>query len=520
MTGLLEGQKVQIYNTSDVKIYEATVGVGGDHLDFDISASEYPMYGYLKVYATDGITLIEVTATIQFCGGDTWYWVSPYGTLKAETSAFVIIRDSGTGSPKSATITATLLKPDTTPAVGKTVYFSTSKGEVLPTSGETDANGQCTTELTSDEHGLAVVKVNWPGDGDVPACVAWATHHVLYDAEVADATKKFQFYVEGVELDFDTGSYSLSTETTPQEFTVTIPEWNSLIVRRGLVSIYRLGVKEFSGVLTGIDRDLGTTIPVTLSGVDSKALLNDRVVTLKDYLNDSLADILDDLLDTYPCGITLGTVGPYPASLSITISDESLVSSVSRLMNVIGWLYRVTTDNTLDVMSSFGQAKPNIVFEQGVNLFHAKHRINDSTVSNSIRARGKETLVSTQFDPASIEELGILEGVLFQKSLDIQTTLDLAVLAELGRLVGGTTEISGDVIDAYRQGLGRSMIGSQLQRLTLISPALYKVVKITRNMRDPKAATIECSNRVTVELGDLVSGLRRELKDLSAKSSI
>ena len=252
------------------------------------------------------------------CGGDSWYWVPPYGTLTLESSAFIIVRTGGTGSPTSTTITATLLTQAGAPAPGKTIQFSTGRGTVDPTSNATDANGQVTTTLTSTTHGIAVVKANWLGDVDVPAAVAWATHHVFYNAEVGDTDKKIQFFLEGIEYAYADGSYSLSSETTPQTFRVQIPEWVSTITRRGLVGIYRKGIKEFSGVLTNIDRPFSENPQIILSGPESKLLLEDRVVTLKDYPAKTLVEILTDLLASYPCGITLGTVGTYPTTLTIT----------------------------------------------------------------------------------------------------------------------------------------------------------------------------------------------------------
>ena len=103
------------------------------------------------------------------------------------STAFIIFAPQASGTPKSATITATLLTPAGAPYPGVTIYFTTGRGSVTPASAVTDANGQASTALTSTTHGFAVVKCNWPGDASVPAAVGFMTHHVFYDAEVGDA---------------------------------------------------------------------------------------------------------------------------------------------------------------------------------------------------------------------------------------------------------------------------------------------------------------------------------------------
>ena len=516
VTGLTPSQKVEIYRTSDdVKTHEATCAGGQTQVVIDIDTDDYPLYCYLKIYATDSATLIETTPNHRLCGGDSWYWVSPYGTLTVESSAFIFIRSSGTGTPKQANITATLKTQAGAVAPGKTIYFTTGKGAVDPASDVTDANGEAHTVLTSDSHGIAVVKCNWPGDADVPAAVAWATHHIFYNAEVGDDEKRFQFYVEGVAYSFSKGSYSLASGAEPQMFSVQITEWLTTITRRGLVSIYRKGVKEFSGVLTKIDRTLSENPNVTLSGTDSKSLLETRVVTLKDYSAKSLSYILDDLLDSYPCGITLGTVATYPSNLTITFADETLVSSVSRLCDVLGWLYRVNADNTLDVKLSFGSSKPDVSFTEGLSLFVAGNTEDYTGMSNSLRMRGNETLVSTQFDAASVEAIGLVEDVAFQKSITAQATLDIAAVAELARRVGAAVKIAAEILDDY--GMGTWTVDDWIT-LTCDDVDLsgtYKVVRIERDMTDENYGKVDFSNRQAVELGDLFDRLKRELKDLN-----
>ena len=118
-----------------------------------------------------------------------------------------------------------------------------------------------------------------------------------------------------------------------------------------------------------------------------------------------------------------GTVGTYPTTLTITFSDSSVRAAVASLCDVIGWLYRVTAGNALDLKSSFGANKPNISFVEAVNLFMATISENYTQTANSVRMRGEETLVSTAFDASSIEAIGLIEAVAFQKSITVQKHL-------------------------------------------------------------------------------------------------
>lgn len=520
VTGLTPGQVVKIYRASDNTLLDTKTCAGGaTQIVSDIDAQDYPLYLYFKVYATDGVTLIEITPNYRMCGGDTWAWVSPTGTLAIESSEFIIIRTAGSGTPKSATITATLTTPAGSPYPGATIYFTTSRGTVSPTSDVTDSNGEASTTLTSDTHGIAIVKANWPGDASVPAAVGFMMHHVFYTAEVGDTDKKFQLYVEGVELVYVDGSYSLSNQTEPQEWSAQIPEWQSTITRRGLVSIYRKGVKEYSGVLLKIGRLMSENSRVSLGGVDSKALLSDRVVTLKDYSAKTLAYIAADLLTSYTCGITLGALGDYPTSFSITFADQSLVDATTHLCDVIGWLYRINSDNTLDIKPSFGATK-SVTFEQGVNFFQGSNDEDYTQLSNTLRMRGNEDLVSTQVNASSIESLGLAEGVAFEKSITVQATLDMAAVAELDRRVAGAIQIGGQVLDTYDVG---SWGVDDWITLTCTENELsgtYKVVNIRRDMKDPNYAEVEFQNPAAVRLADIIEGIRRQLKDLNAKTAI
>jgi len=516
VTNLIPGQKVKIYRSSDnVEITEATCAGGQTSVSLDVDAEEYPEYMYLKIYASDGSTLIEISPSYKMSGGDTWAWTPPGGTLTVTGTPYLFYRQGAEATPKSAALTAILKTEVGDPAPGKTIYFSTGLGSVDPASDVTDNDGEAHTTLTSSVQGITVVKCAWPGSADIPAAVAYSEHHVFYDAEAGDSEKPFQFYIEGKEFSYVRGEYALSTETTPQEFSVEIPEWTDGIIPRGLITIYRLGAAEYSGVLTKIHRDLSESPQVRLGGTDSKSLLETRVVTLSDYSGKTLTEIITGLLNAYPCAVSAGEIETYPSALSISLADEYLVSSISRVVNLIGWFYRVTPDRELDVASTFGISRPNITFSEGTNLFRVANDEDYTQIMNSVRMRGSSTLVSTVFDDPSIGAVGKLDGIAFQKSIATQSTLDIAANAELARCVTGAIKINGDALDDY--DLGSWGIADWV---TITSDYVdlsdsFKVVLIRRDMTDPTFAHIECANRAAVDLGDLLEKLKRELKDLN-----
>ena len=158
----------------------------------------------------------------------------------------------------------------------------------------------------------------------------------------ATPDKKFQLYIEGVELAYSDGSYLLSSATEPQEWSVVIPEWQSTITRRGLVSIYRKGIKEFSGVLLKIGRLMSDNSRVVSAALTVKPFSATGSFRSKTILRRLCSYIVTDLLSSYQCGISVGALGDYPTSLSITFADQSLVDAVAHLCDVIGWIYRIT----------------------------------------------------------------------------------------------------------------------------------------------------------------------------------
>lgn len=521
ITGLVSGNKIEIYRTSDdVKVGEATCAPYETNVQIDLDLEEYPLYCYFKIYGTDSLTLLEISGDLTVCGGDEWYWSTLEGTMTAASDVLTFVSLRGTGTPQSATVTATLRNAGGSLMPGKTILFTTSRGELSAASDVTDANGQASAVLTSLTHGIAVVRCNWPGDGDVPAATCWVTLHVLLTAEVGDSDKAFQFYVEGVELDFvpEASTYVLASQNAAQEFSVEIPEWDDRLTRRGIVNIYREGVQEYSGILIKEEESMANP-RIILGGTDLKELLATRNVTTKQYVAKSLSYIITDLLTSYYCGITPGSIDDYPTTFTIDFFDESLLSSISRLINLIGWQFRVSLGLTLDAHETFERQNPAIAFTGGVNLYEVKKVQDDSEIRNTVRARGSQTLESTAVNMASMSELGQLETTIFQKDITAQALLDIAASAELLRKVDDSPAITAEVHDEYAVG---SWLVNDWITATNTRPALsgtYRVCKIERNMKDPEWAAVQLGSP-TLDLADLLERIVRIVKDLGSKTTI
>ena len=136
VTGLTPGQKVEIYRSSDNHLIDTKTcaPAPATSVVLDVSAEDFPEQMYLKVYATDGSTLVETTTSYEICGGDTWNWTANVGTISVVSDVFIIYRSAAAATPKTANITATLLTGAGVPYPNKTVNFSTTLCTVTPSS--------------------------------------------------------------------------------------------------------------------------------------------------------------------------------------------------------------------------------------------------------------------------------------------------------------------------------------------------------------------------------------------------
>jgi hypothetical protein len=513
ITGLTPGQKVKIYRSSDDALIDTqTVAGGEDHVHLDISAEDFPEQMYLKVYGTDGATLIETTTSYEMCGGDEWAWDPGVGTIKLASDVMIIYRSAAAGTPKTANLTANLKTTGGENYPGASIQFTTPLGTMIPTSDMTDANGNAHSALTGTSHGLAIVKAAWLGDATVPACSTYCVVHIFYETEAGDSDKEYQFFIEGIEYSFVLGSYAWNEQGKRETFEIEIPEWLSTITRGGLVSIYRRGVKDFAGVLKGRDRSLSDAPRVILRGADVSILL-DRCVELELYSSKTPQYIINDLLTKYPCGISAGNLGACAASLTITIDTESLFEAIERTCKAVNWNFRVTLNRTLDFAENFTGGIVPVAFEEGVNILDAKWSEDDYSLANWIRMKGNG-ITSTRQDGVAIAAQGLHQAPAFQKTISDQATLDTMCQAVLDLSKTTDETIRVEAVDDYDVGTFATE-----DQVTVTAPIIglsgtYTIKRIERDMTQPRVVIMDLSNR-TKDFWDLDAEYRRMTKDVS-----
>jgi hypothetical protein len=514
VTGLTPGQKVELYRASDNALLdtETCAAPPATSITFTIANTELsPEQMYLKIYATDGATLIETTASYEVCGGDTWDWTPGAGTLKITVDADIIYRTAAVGTPKTCNVTGNLKTLAGANYPGATIYFSTTLGAASPTSDVTDANGNAETALTSASYGIAVVKAWFLGDATVPACSAYYTVHVFYEAEAPDTAKDFQFYIEGIEYAYVTGRYTQNELGDVNDFEVEIPEWLSTITINGFVNIYRKGVKEFHGILKMPNRSLSDNPRVVLKGPDVSALLNDTIADTKIYSSKTPQFIINDLLTSFVCGIYPGSLGSCTTNLTITIETESLAKAIPRVCDLVGWKFRVNMDRTLDFAESFTGGTAAASFTEGEDLTMADRQTNYSAVENYIRMKGSG-IYSTKQDGTKIQEQGLHQAPAFNKSISNQATLDAACQAYLDMKKVEEETIPAEVIDEYDPGTFGPEDYITVTSATTGLSGTYQIRKIERNLKDPNYAKLDLSNK-TKEYWELDTEYRRMTKD-------
>ena len=390
-----------------------------------------------------------------------------------------------------------------------------AKGAVSPSSDTTDANGNAHTTLSSltTTFGLAVVKAQWLGDDNVPACSAYVMVHVFYDVEAPDSSVGFQLYIEGYPLEFVSGKYGMNGQGKPESFEVEIPEWDDNIATFGLVSIYRKGVKEFAGVYTVPDRHLSDAPRVTLRGLDQTFLLIDRVVDLKIYSGKTPAYIINDLLTSFDSGINAGSLESSSDVLTITITSENLLAGIQRVCDAVCWDFRLGLDRTLDLAENFGGLPSGASFTEGVDIFDADVSADYTKIANWVRMVG-DGIVSTKQDGTNIMDQGLHQIPAFQNSISSQSTLDTICQALLD-LTKNRSET--DVLlayDAYAPGTFNSEDTVTVTAPTVGMAGEYLIKRIERDMTDPNFALLELSNRLA-QYWELDESYRRMIKDLS-----
>jgi hypothetical protein len=529
VTGLATGQEVTLYNaTTQAIIGYAVCAPGATSVGISLAnETTIPEQIYAVITAADGETIIETTPAYLMCGGDVWNW-TPLQTLGIVVDNFQIYQKNAPSGaqPTIAVITATLnqLTPGNPPYAGKTINFSTSLGTLSVATAVTGANGQAVVSLTSTRPGLAVVQATWTGDATVGAASGFVNVHVFYDVEDPDETAPFQLYVQGYLYPYvggtaGTSHYGVNYQQKIETFAIDIKQYYPTLTPRGIVRIYRYGVLEYAGILTGIKRTIGTTYEITLSGSDASVLLDTRVIQEALYTNQSPEYIINDLLNNYQCGISPGQLGVSNILLpSVLLTDVSLRAAVQQICGLIGWTYRVNPDLSLDFASEFGGGTASVEFDEGDRVGDSTSQLDYSTVANRIILVGSG-IVSVQSDSDSINSIGLIEQVQFQKTITDQGTLGAACAAMLAD--SENTELIAQITvrDNYPPGTFNAQDSITVNIPDLDLAGLYTVVRIQRDLTDPTTATIDLDRRLP-ELWELDETSARMLNDLSAGLSL
>ena len=522
VTGLQAGWTVLVYAGDGTNRLISNQTATNNQITVDLTNEPFPELVYLQIL--DGAVLVEKTASVMVCGGDTWAWVPLATGLTAAPNPFIIYRQGGTGSPKTSLITATLTNPGTgLPYADKPVYFSTTLGTLSAAYAITNKAGQATVTLTAPSQlGIAVVTCTWNGDLNIPAATQYLAIHVFYGAETGNPNIPFQAYVEGYPLTIQGGTYTVNYRMLPGQFQITIPVWNPNITPNGLVGIWRNGVKEYTGVLQRIERQLGDQLTVTLTGVDAGILLNNRVIDFESLTGMTPQAAIAYLLRKYWCGITAGSLatftgvdlvnippGSFPSSSYLvepgvepgttvtvsplfltdcTVTSQTLQAAIQTVCNSIGWVYRVNTNLTLDFAEAFGRGVRNVQFTEGTtNLISCQTITDYSTEVNVLHVQGQQ-IQTVACDWTSLEEIGLMESTDLQPTITDMATLNLAAQGALNNLQNAA------VVTITLEGKDDTAPGTFLPEdlVTVTSPTLglsgnYQVAQVTRDMGKPAA---------------------------------
>jgi hypothetical protein len=524
VTGLAVGQKVELYEAGTTYLIgSGIVPANSTSATISVAAETFPEQMYAKVYAADGASLIESTPAYLMSGGDVWVWTAPQIVSVTVDNFQIYQKNSPSGAqPTTAVITATLtqLISGNPPYVGKTLNFSTTLGTLSKATAVTDANGHAVVSLTSTTPGLAVVQVSWPGDATVTAAVGFVNVHVFYDAEDADETQPFQLFVQGYQYPYvggtaGTSHYGQNYQQKIETFSFDIPRHYPTLTPRGILRVYRYGILEYAGILEGIKRTIGSSYKITLSGSDASKLLDTRIIQTALFTNVSPEYIINALLTTYQCGIDVGQLNATGIILpSVLFTDVTLRAAIQQVCGLIGWTYRVNPILTLDFAAQFGGGTTAASFNEGDTVGDATSQLDYSTIGNRIILVGSG-VVSIQSDSDSINSIGLIEQVAFQKTVTDQGTLDTACQAMLAD--SENTELIAQIIvrDTYPPGTfgPEDSIAVNIPDLGLAG--VYTVVRIQRDLSDPTIATIDLNRRMP-ELWELDETSSRMLSDISA----
>jgi hypothetical protein len=521
ITGLLGGQKIELYNSGGTLLYSWTspsTGTNGT-LVSDITGnitSAYGLLGYFKVYDTNGTSLLYTSSTAAIWGGDVYNWV-PNTPIITITTVSTQIYVAGSGlTPYTTILTVTLTDANYNPLSGRSIQFTPNLGTCSPASASTDANGHATTTFTAGASpGLAGVLAQFLGDATYGAASVQQLLDIYLQQPVINPAKGFQVFIEGQEIVAASGNYLLSTNFQPQAFQVVTPVMSYAIGGWWLIQIYRYGVLEFTGRILGRKRTSGINPQTTITGVDNKIMLQRRVVNAG-YTDDP-KNIINSLLNNYPCGVSPGTLVSYGNTITLAATWEVLFDALSSIQSVTGWLFRLNASQTLDFGSTFGQVQ-NVQIVLGVNATLTDNEEDWTQLNTSVTVvgsgSGSSLLVAQASDPVSTLAYGLIETVSLQKSITSQGALNLAAAQLLTSLDQTKITITVDFVDLYPTGTyGPFDTLNVTDNSTGLSGA-YQVFTLKRDLTQPNYAELTLTH-LPVQLSDIMQALRSNVKDLS-----
>jgi len=516
VTNLQAGNKIKVYLADGTLLGTGTVGGGQTSTSVNCeSVLIQPFQGYIKVYDTDGLTLLHTSPTQALVIGDSFAWAAGRSYMTGPAASMRIYKTDAVATPKTQAITLTLRDLVTDlPIAGKLVTFSTSLGSVSPASDTTDANGEVDVTLTSGGSlGWAVVKASFAGDASWCSCNGLVEVAVYDEADFGDSSKPYQVFIQGVPTAFSGGSYRKSTAFDMQDFSLVLPDIDPTINAPFEVIIYRRGIKDFVGRISKPIRTI--TYNMTIPGKSNHWKLARRVAN-KAYTAQDPHAIIDDVLTRYPAGVSQGTIGTFGTLITHEFNYETDLAVIRKLVDITGWKARLDLDDSVDFEPDLGATKA-VTFVNGSKTADLVRETDFGPLDTRTFLIGDpSTLVSDKDDATAAAIYGLVEQAFFDKNATTQTVLDSENQVILDSRKVPVERISGTVIDleyaADAYGVFDWVTVTDVDATGL--SGTYRVVAIERDLTDCGAARIELSN-LSLASEDLQGQMARIVKDLS-----
>jgi hypothetical protein len=517
VTNLQPGNKIEVYQADDTLLGSDTVGGGGTSASVNCeSILTQPFQGYIKVYDTDGVTLLHTSPTQALVIGDSFAWSAGKSYMTGPAASLRIYKAGAVANPKTQAITFTLRDLVTDlPISGKVVTFSTSLGSVAPASDTTDANGEIDVTITSGASlGWAVVKASFAGDASWCPCNGLVEVAVYDEADSGDVTKPYQVFIQGVPTPFTGGTYRKSIAFDMQDFSLVLPDIDPAINAPFEVIIYRRGIKDFVGRITKPVRTI--TYNMTIPGKSNHWKLARRVAN-KAYAAQDPHAIIDDVLTRYPAGVSQGIIGTFGTPITHEFNYETDLAVIRKLVDITGWKARLNLDDSVDFAPDFGETQAVTFARKGKAGDLVRETDFGPLDTRTFLIGDPSTLVSDKDDATAAAIYGLVEQAFFDKNATTQTVLDSENQVILDSRKVPVERISGAVIDleyaadAYDVFDWVTVTDVDATGLS----GTYRVVAIERNLTDCGAARIELSN-LSLSSEDLLAQVARIVKDLSS----